>query len=105
METINRIAVTISFTQKFVDWTNNLPDSELKFTLVSMNEDRPAYLVPPLDELAEAKEWFDSRKQLVLEEAFESICLDEELWPEIESEDTFGEYSDRGISFDGLGSG
>ncbi len=55
--TSNRIAVTISFKQKFVDWINQLPDSgDLKFTLKMINDDRPIYLVPAYDSNEEAAE-------------------------------------------------
>jgi hypothetical protein len=47
METINRIAVTISFKQKFFDWVNQLPDKgDLTWTLEMLNEDKSVYLVP-----------------------------------------------------------
>lgn len=92
METINRVAVTISFTRKFVDWANNLPDTTFKFTLETMNDDRPIYLVPAFEDLRDAKGWFDEKKRVVLEEAFESICTEEDWWPKDRSEAAFDEY-------------
>ena len=93
METINRIAVTIAFKQKFVDWINHLPDADdLKWTLEMINKDRPVYLVPAYDFNEDAAEWFAPHKTLVLEEAFESICTEEKWWPEDRSGNVFDEY-------------
>ncbi len=93
MEAINRLAVTITFKQKFVDWVNQLPDAgDLKYTLKMLNDDRPVYLVPAYEVTEEAEEWLGPHKTLVLEEAFESICTEEEWWPKDRSEETFDEY-------------
>lgn len=93
MGTINRIAVTISFKQKFVDWINQLPDStDLKFTLKMLNDDKPIYLIPAYEMTEEAEEWFGPHKTLVLEEAFESICTEPKWWPKNRSEKVFDEY-------------
>jgi hypothetical protein len=93
MDVINRIAVTVSFKQKFVDWVNQLPDiGDLKFTLAMLNDDKPVYLVPEYDSNEEAAEWFGPHRTLVLEEALESICTEESLWPKDRSERAFDEY-------------
>lgn len=93
METINRVAVTIYFKQKFLDWVNQLPDNgDLKFTLKTLNDDGPVYLVPKYDSNEEAAEWFGPHKELVLEEMFESICTEEAWWPKDRSEKVFDDY-------------
>jgi hypothetical protein len=81
MEAINRIAVTISFKEKFLVWVNQLPDNDIPWTLEMLNKDKSVYLVPEFDSNEKAAEWFGPYKSNVLEEAFESICTDEKQWP------------------------
>jgi hypothetical protein len=89
METINRIAVTISFKEKFLEWVNQLPDNDVTWTMGMLNEDKSVYLVPEFDSNEEAAEWFGPHKTTVLEEAFESISTDEKQWPK---KSVFEEY-------------
>jgi hypothetical protein len=91
--TINRLAVAITFKQKFVDWVNQLPDAgDLKFTLEMLNKDKNVYLIPAYEDTEEALEWFGPHKTLVLEEAFESICTEPKQWPKDRSEKAFDQY-------------
>jgi hypothetical protein len=57
-----------------------------------LNEDKSVYLVPEYGSNEEAAEWFSPHKTLILEEAFESICTEEKLWPKVRSEKAFDEY-------------
>lgn len=76
MDTINCIAVTISFKQKFVDWVNQLPEKDdIKWTLDMLNEEKSVYLVPEFDSNEEAEEWFGPHKTLILEESFLIVKL------------------------------
>jgi hypothetical protein len=92
MDVINRVAVSIFFRQRFVDWVNQIPGGEIKWTLAMMNEERPIYLIPSYEDADAERDWFDSQKMRALEDAFESISTDENLWPKNLSEKTFDEY-------------
>ncbi|OFZ54759.1 MAG: hypothetical protein A2428_01050 [Bdellovibrionales bacterium RIFOXYC1_FULL_54_43] len=93
LKTINRIAVTVTFKKKFLDWVNQLPDAgDLKFSLNTLNRDKPIYLVPAYEDTEEAAEWFGPMKTVVLEEAFESICTEPKWWPTDRSERAFDDY-------------
>jgi hypothetical protein len=92
MDIINRVAVSISVKQKFVDWVNQIPNGDIRWTLAKLNEDKSVYLIPSYEDSDAERDWFRSQKMRVLEEALESICTEKDRWPKDLSDKIFDDY-------------
>ncbi len=96
---INRIAVSVSVTERFAEWVSELPESigshkseDFLANFKSLLTEKTVYLVPAFDTIDEAEEWFVPMKRMAFEDALESVCPNPQFWPQDRDEKLFDEY-------------
>ncbi len=81
LEYIDRSAIIIGFRQPFLDWLNNLPESE-PLTLDEVNEDLEVYLVPEFETPEQAEEILRENFITIFENELSMWYEDMSLWPQ-----------------------
>lgn len=81
MTSVNRYVAIIKPKQPYVDWINQLPDTEEKLTVEDLQSDCTAILIPEFDLAEESKAFIDAMAEGLFEEELAGWCTDESLWP------------------------
>lgn len=81
MKSINRSVAVIKPKQPYVDWINQLPDTEEKLTVENLQSDCTAILIPEFDRPEESKAFISAMAESLFEEELRGWCMDEALWP------------------------
>ena len=92
MYTINRSIAIIRPKQPFVNWANQLPDSESKSSLDDFKTDCLAILIPEYNTDEEAKVHINEiYEDIFIEELF-GWCTDESWWPQDRTNEIFWQW-------------
>jgi len=84
MKLINRGIIIIKPKQPFVDWLNQLPDSDTDnpYTLETLREDRTVLLIPDMPSLEEMEAFITPLKPDLFEGELNNFTDDPTTWPE-----------------------
>ena len=87
--TINRFAVILEPTEKYVEWAKASPEGD-DDTAAELLEDCTVYLLPEMfDDL---DKWIEENYMAMFKGELESWCIDENFWPEDMSFKAFKSY-------------
>lgn len=81
MKSVNRYVAIIKPKQPYVDWINQLPDTEEQLTLGDLQADCTAILIPEFDHPEESRAFIDAMAKSLFEEELAGWCTDETFWP------------------------
>ena len=97
MYLINRSIAIIIPKQPFVDWANQLPDSEPKVSLEELQEECTAVLIPDYNTEDEAKSYVEELCEDIFELELFNWCAEEGRWPQERTKELFWKWFD--VSF------
>lgn len=92
MKSINRSVAVIKPKKPYVDWINQLPDTEEKLTAENLQSDCTAILIPEFDRPEESMAFISAMAKTLFEEELNSWCTDNGLWPKIRTNRTFWKW-------------
>ena len=90
LETVNRSAIVLEPTEKYLQWTRECPVGAPDISLDDLKEDVTVYLVPETDEEPE-KILKRNYEAMFVNELF-AWCTDEAFWPKDRSFKVFKEF-------------
>lgn len=92
MKSVNRYVAIIKPNQPYVDWINQLPDSEEMLALEGMQTDCTAILIPKFDDPEESQAFINAMAESLFEEELAGWCTDETLWPKNRTKKMFWQW-------------
>lgn len=94
MKSINRAVAVLKPRQPYLDWINQLPDSQDKVSIEELQTDCTAILVPEYDRPEESKAFISAMAESLFEEELRGWCMDEALWPKRRTNRMFWKWFD-----------
>jgi hypothetical protein len=94
MKSINRYVAILKPRQPYVDWINQLPDTEEKLSIEDLQDDCTAILIPEFDRPEEAKAFISAMAESLFEEELRGWCTDESQWPKGRTNRMFWKWFD-----------
>ena len=92
MYTINRSIAIIRIKQPFVDWANQLPDTEFKSSLDDFKTDCLAILIPGYQTDEEAIGYINEIYENIFIEKLYGWCTEEEWFPQDRTNEMFWQW-------------
>jgi len=92
MKSINRSVAVIKPKQPYMDWINQLPDTEEKLTVENLQSDCTAILIPEFDRPEESRAFISAMAKTLFEEELNSWCTDKSCWPKIRTNRGFWKW-------------
>jgi hypothetical protein len=92
MYTINRSITIIRPKQPFVDWANQLPDTEWKSSLDDFKTDCFSLLIPDYGTDEEAKGHINEIYEDIFDELLFGWCTEESWWPQDRTNEMFWQW-------------
>lgn len=94
MYIIDRTAVVIKPTARFLEWLKSSDEDMPELTLEQLRANCSVFLVPEFEEPEEVVGYFDERYQQIFEAELASWYADKAYWPQDRSLQAFWEYFD-----------
>lgn len=92
MKSVNRYVAIIKPKQPYVDWINQLPDTEEKLVIEDLQADCTAILIPEFDHPEESRAFIDAIAESLLEEEYAGWCTDKSRWPKNRTKQLFWQW-------------
>jgi hypothetical protein len=92
LPTINRFAVILQPTEKYLEWAKSCPNADPRLTLDELRSEATAYLIPDTD--SEQDKYLKRHFKPMLYQELFAWCMEESFWPTDLSFRTFQDFFD-----------